>query len=174
MIAFLRRLLGVASLAGAASALCVVPLQPTSWQHTCDQEPGMGTTLHITLTTHIDRAYSALNRSPIFPGVVTCSLNRVRYEFVAVQGAAEFPLDTFVSQVRATTHVLAPLEAVEVNTGVDSVMASDVPVPLGLVVGRPWALRITAIGGALIDHHGQITSTIDFAADADVDVSYLP
>lgn len=162
-------------LAGApAHAQCTHPLAPTSWQETCDQPTGTGAKLRIHLATHIDRDYFAINRSLIVPGFVTCSLNRVRYEFVAVQGASEFALDTFVSPVRATTHFLPPSTMFAVSTPVDSVMESEVPVPDGLITSQPWSLRIRAIGGALIQHAGCITSTIDFAADAVVTTDYLP
>lgn len=164
----------IALLAPAAGAQCTHPLAPTSWVETCAQPTGTGGKLGVSLSTHIERLYTVMNRNATLFGVATCSVNRVGFRLTAVQGASEFPIDTVLSFVRPTTHVLPPLSAVSVLTPVDALIVSEFPVPAGLVTTAPWSLRIEAVGGAFLQHSGCLTSTIDFAADASVTVSYLP
>ena len=165
-----------AVLSQPARAQCTHPLSPTSWVETCDMATFTGPNspkLRINLSTHVDRDYFALNRSLLFPGFVTNSLNRVRFEFVAVQGASEFAIDTALFPVRATTHFLLPLQSVSVHTPQDVAAMLEAFPPPGLDVHQPWALRTTVIGGALLQHVGQCTSSIDFYADATVTVDYV-
>lgn len=179
LIAFLV----LALLAPGATAQCSVPLQPTSWTAACAMQPytGPGTPLlHITLTADVERVFRTENRNPFSVGVVTSSLNRVRYEF-SMDPTFATQLDTFVIPVRAATFVLPPADG-SVDFAGDS-GRTVTTLQAGLVLGTtatptgpvsiPWTLYVRAIGGVVIEQTGGMTSMQDYRASALVGVRYI-
>lgn len=179
----MRHILAALLLAIPAAAQCFVPIQPTSWTAACTMQPytGAGTpTLHITLSSDVERLFRTENRNPFSAGVVTSSLNRVRFE-LSMDPAFATQLDTLVVPVRAATFVLAPFDGTTDFAG-DS--GRTVQVSQSVVLGTdavptapvnvPWTLYIRAIGSVHLEQTGMMTSMQDYRASAMVAVRYTP